>query len=246
MRLFITSYQKSGTHQIMPMFSTPILHVVDRSWNCWIDVPERYRLNQKINWPGVEETVRNLQTFRDGSSKAFGHLSYLPEFAKVFERTKTKVLFNIRDPRDVVVAEYENAMRHYREGRKGSPLWNYLDGDDGKFLYEKDDPISELIILAAARWPRWTGWLDHDFVMPVKYEDLRLKQKETIEKIIEFLNGFGCAPVHEMMRRAQPRQDNPTFRRGIPGEWKIKFEFHHIKLANELLRDIIERLGYTF
>ena len=38
MRLFITSYQKSGTHQIMPIFGG-IPDVVNRGHNEWIDAP---------------------------------------------------------------------------------------------------------------------------------------------------------------------------------------------------------------
>ena len=154
MRLFIVSYHKSGTHQIVPMFLI-IPDVVDRSWNDWINVPERYNLNREINPPGVKETCGNLRKFKAGANRAFGHLSYLPEYAKVFEETDTKVLFNIRDPRDIIAAEYGKAQRYATKERKGMPLHNFLDKEDGKFLYEKDDPITELIIFSAARWPRW-------------------------------------------------------------------------------------------
>ncbi len=134
MRLFIASYQKSGTHQIMPMFLPNIPDVVDRSWNCWINAPERYGLNKQINQAGLLETTMNLRQFKHSAVKAFGHLSYTPEYAKVFMDTDTKVLFNIRDPRDVIVAEYGNAQRHYAEKRKGGPLYNFLDKEDGTEL----------------------------------------------------------------------------------------------------------------
>ena len=244
MRLFITSYQKSGTHQIMPIFSDPIPDVVDRSWNCWVDAPKRYGLNQEINQLGVEETVQNLREFKRGARKAFGHLSYLPEYAKVFEDTNTRVLFNIRDPRDIIVAEHENAKRHYERQKKGSPLYNFQDEEDGIFLFDKKDSITELIIISHARWPRWLGWLNHDFVMPIKYEDLRLETEDTVKRIIEFLSGDFCSAVDVMVERAKPAPNNPTFRRGVPGEWKEKFQPHHVKLAEELLRDTIETLGY--
>ena len=244
-RLFITSYQKSGTHQIMPMFSDPIPDVVDRSWNCWINAPKRYGLNSEINQAGVNEVIRNLMVFKRKATRAFGHLSYLAAFAEVFKEVDTKVLFNIRDPRDVIVAEFENAKRHYRDGKNGMPLYNFLDSEDDTYLFDKKDPITELIILANARWPRWLGWLDHDFVMPVKYEDLRLETRETVQRIIDFLVGEGCPPIDVMVNRAAPQPGNPTFRRGVPGEWKTAFNSHHVKLSEELLKDIIETLGYT-
>lgn len=244
MRLFITSYQKSGTHQIMPMFMPHIPDVVDRSWNCWVNAPKRYALNPKINRPGVEEVVGNLRQFKGGATKSFGHLSYMPEYAQVFKETATKVLFNIRDPRDIVVAEYGNAQRHFAEERKGFPLYNFRDQEDGKFLYEKEDPITELIILASARWPRWLGWLEHDFVYKVKYEDLRLKPRETVEGICEWLGGEKCSGIDAMVKNAQPNPPPPTFRKGLVGEWITTFQPHHVELSEELLSDIIEKLGY--
>ena len=244
MRLFITSYQKSGTHQIIPMFLI-IPDVVDRSWNCWINVPRRYALNTEINQKGVEETVGNLRKFKRGANRAFGHLSYLPEFAKVFKETDTKVLFNIRDPRDVIVAEYENAQRKFRAG-EGMPLYNFLDQEDNTFLFKKEDPITELIIFAAARWPRWLGWLDHDFVKPIKYENLRLKTRKTVEEMVGWLGGRECNPIGKMVESAKPVATNPTFRKGAVGEWKKTFEPHHVDLAEELLKDIIEKLGYKW
>jgi len=245
MRLFITSYQKSGTHQIMPMFVVNP-DVVDRGHSVWVDVPDRFGLNKEINWAGVAETANNLRVFKHGSSKAFGHIAYMPEYAQVLKETHTRVLFNIRDPRDVVIAEYENARRVFRENPKASPLWNFYDKEAKKFIFEKEDPIVDLIVLASARWPRWLGWMDHDFVKVVKYEDLRLRPKETVEGLIEWLGGFGCSSLDTMIRNAQPKAGNPTFRKGAPGEWAEKFKPHHTKLAKELLSDVMERMGYKW
>ena len=242
MRLFITSYQKSGTHQIMPMFVVRP-DVVDRSLNEVINVPAKYGLNTEINLAGVYETVENLRVFKFDSSKAFGHLSYMPEYAKVLEETDTKVLFNIRDPRDVVIAEYENALRKFKQG-DNMPLWNFYDSGKDEYLFRSKDPIAELIVLAAARWPRWLGWLDHDFVKPVKYEDLRLRTRETVEELIEWLNGVGCSDVDTMVKNTIPKPRNPTFRKGNVGDWKTVFTLHHIELADKMLSGIIERLGY--
>lgn len=245
MRLFITSYQKSGTHQIMPMFVV-IPDVVDRGHNQYIDVPERFGVNREINWEGVKETVESLRVFRNKSEKAFGHIAYMPEYAQVLKETNTKVLFNTRDPRDIVIAEYENGMRHLRADPQFPPLWDFFDKEAGKRIFKKQDPITDLIILAGARWPHWLGWLEHDFVKQVKYENLRLRPKETIEELIDWLDGFGCSTVDTMMRNALPGPKSPTFRKGAPGEWAEKFKPHHTKLAKELLTDVMNKLGYTW
>ena len=241
MRLLITSYQKSGIHQIYPMFLPDVPNVVDRSYNEMLDMPKYLHLSTEINQSGMKEVVEKLRTF---NGKLMGHLTYLPEYAEALQAQPTKVLFNIRDPRDVVIAEYESGLRHLREGRKAKPLWDFVDDRDGKSAFEREDVIAELIVYAAARWPRWLGWLDHDFVLPVKYEDLRLKPIETITSICIWLVPFQCDQISHLAIRAQPKSTNPTFRRGIPGEWKEKFTEKHRKLSEELLTPIIERLGY--
>jgi len=246
MRLFITSYQKSGTHQIMPMFGGMMPDVVDRGHSNWVDVPKQYGLNRDINWSGVEETAKNLRTFKHNSNIAFGHLAYMPEYAQVFEETDTRVIFNIRDPRDVVVSEYENARRKFEADPKDNPLWNFYDEEAKKRIFQKDDPITDLIILAAARWPRWLGWLEHDFVMKVKYEDLRLNTVETAKKIFAWAQPVGILDARALAKGAEPKPQNPTFRRGVPGEWKTKFKLHHMDLAKELLSETMERMGYSW
>lgn len=244
MRLFITSYHKSGTHQIVPMFTPNCPDVVDRSHVDWINVPKRYRLNTEVNHEGVIETCGNLRNFQYGASKAFGHLAHRPEYAKVFMETSTKVLFNVRDPRDIVVAEYRNAQRKFAIDSKDMPLWNYYDAEAEKFLYDHDDPIRELIILASARWPQWIGWLDYDFVLKVKYEDLRLDTVNEVDRIRTWLNEQECYSAEIMVKKAKPAKSNPTFRRGVPGEWTAVFTPENRALADELLGDILDRLGY--
>jgi len=231
MRLFVTTYQKSGTHQIMPALGIDP-DIVDRSRTQLCDLPPRYGRIDEPNRSGMLETCGALAIFED---KAFGHVAYLPEYAKAIQAEPTKVIFNIRDPRDIVVSEWYSANQN---------KWPNLNIEEyNKTISDLADPIAELIELAACRWPRWLGWLDHDFVLPVKYEDLRLNGKETMEKIAEWLEPFyihapSCAD------KLQPRKRNPTFRRGVPGEWKDVFTDKHKELSKRYLSDIIERLGY--
>ena len=65
-----------------------------------------------------------------------------------------------------------------------------------------------------------------------------------MEEMIKWLNGVGCSGVDTMVKEAIPKPGNPTFRKGEPGEWIIKFKPHHVEMAEELLGDIMETLGY--
>ena len=232
MRLFITSYQKSGTHQIMPSFDVQ-QDIVDRSRNQLLDLPERYGRIGELDYDGIKETSIRLSNFH---WKAFGHVSYLPIYAKALQEIEpTKVLFNVRDPRDVVISEYYSSA--YGE-------WPNLHIPEYKCsIAELEDPILELIRVAAVRWPKWLGWLQHDFVRKVKYEDLRLNGIEEIPKIVEWLKPYEVNAV-ECVARLKPRPLNPTFRRGVPGEWKTGMSDEQKELSKELLGDIITELGY--
>jgi hypothetical protein len=144
------------------------------------------------------------------------------------------------------VAEYENARKKLEADPQIPPLWDFYDEEAGKRIFEKADPISDLIYLAAVRWPHWLGWLDHDFVLKIKYEDLRLRTLETTQKIYHFAKETGIPDARTMARGAEPKEGNPTFRKGTPGDWRTTFEFHHMVLAKELLSETMDTLGYAW
>lgn len=238
MRLFLTSFQKSGTHQIMPALQIGP-DVWDRSHNGLHSAPKKY-CTPNINPEGIESTCQQLAEFQD---KAFGHVTYLSEFAEAIQVQPTKVLFNVRDPRDVIVSEYFSIRKIYGVGDGGVGWPNLFNCETGKYLIENDDPIRELIELDATRWPNWIGWLQHDFVLKIRYEDLRTDGVAEIHKIAEWLQPYKIRP-ELCVPRLYPAQSNPTFRKGAIGEWKETFSNEHTKLAERLLGDVITRLGY--
>jgi len=242
MRLFVTSYQKSGTHQIIPALGI-MKDVVDRSLISATGIPERYGTARVRNEEGLVTTCGILQSFDE---KIFGHIPYNPEYAECVQARPTKVLFNVRDPRDIVVANFYNINKIYFKGKypgaKGNGHLN-LQNKDGVLVVNSKDPIAELIEIEAGRWPHWLGWLQHDFVMKVKYEDLRLHGVETLKKIAEFIAPYPL-DYEAASGNLMPRQRNPTFRAGRVGDWKTEFSDKHKKLAERLLGDTISKLGY--
>ena len=233
MRLFIVSYNKSGTHQIMPAFEAHA-SVVDCSHNPMAGLPDYVGIGKTLKPGGIKETCEALANF---ISPAHGHVAYLTEYAEAIQSQPTKVLFNVRDPRDIIIAEYHNMMK-YED--KQSWLNFYLKDKD--CYVAKDDPISHLINFAV-RWEKWLGWLDHDFVKKVKYEDLRTNGYETCVEIAEWLKPYIIDPVY-VSDNLKPRKRNPTFRKGAIGDWKEEFSSEHKKQAEKVLGHIIEKLGY--
>lgn len=239
MRLFIVSYQKSGTHQIMPALDA-VKDVVDRSWLDMTTVPRKFGTQRYRNEEGVLETCEKLREF---TKSAFGHLPYNDEYLEALRSIPTKILFNVRDPRDIVVANFHSIRKVYFEKKRGSGHLNFYCADEGKVLIEMDDPISELIQVEAERWKHWIGWHGVDDVMTVKYEQLRIAPRETIEEIAKFVHPFPI-DIAKSTSGLVPNHANPTFRAGRIGDWKQDFNDAHKELANELMRDTITQLGY--
>ena len=236
-RLFLTSYQKSGTHQIMPALGIHP-HIVDRSGNSLSMISKYIDHEIPVGQDGIEITCKSLRTFEN---RAFGHVSYLKEYVEAIQTTPTKVIFNVRDPRDVIVAEYHNLYKKMPEQRG----WPDFILKEGMYLSDSDDPISHLIDFAI-RWERWLGWMDEEFVYTVRFEDLRTKGMETCTSLISWIRSFGIviSDPHNIYKRLAPTRDNPTFRKGLIGEWKDVFSDEHKKKAERVLGHIITRLGY--
>lgn len=238
-RLLLITYPKSGTHQIMPIFSDRMLHVIDRSNLGYANFPARYVCVRDAGGPGIADTVNELRTFKD---KAFGHIRYLPEYYDAAMAMPTKIIFNVRDPRDIVVAEYENILHLKKTADVG---WlNIIDGKTNKRIMDTDDPIAHLIYIAGGRWRQWLGWAKQENVLVIKYRELRGEPRIACEKIIEFLGGTHCTHIDTMIKRSYPNDRTPTFRKGLVGEWQERFTEKHKRLARLCLREAIETLGY--
>ncbi len=252
MRLFLTSFQKSGTHQSYPMFLPDCPSIVDRSyiihkgmddWGFPSDVYPRAEMS---------ETIEELKTFyKHGKThrRAFGHVAYLPEYAAAVQAIPTKVIFNVRDPRDVVIAEIAHIKIFEKKGKIAHAWLNFKRVSDGKRINELDDPIMEMIKVDAARWRNWIGWLDHPWTIRLQYEELRLRPLQTATILAEELSRCRLPKSPEEMVKATevgrlPESKTPSFRKGKVGEWKTHFQPRHKELAAELMGDIIEKLGY--
>lgn len=249
MRLLVVSYQKSGTHQIMPMvndLTVTMQQIIDETHKNLRCLPYKFGGNKPPDsFVASEETVIALQSF---PHRAFGHITYFPEYAAATQVQPTKVLFNMRDPRDVIVAEFEN-MRRKREAGYGT-FRGFLDMDifengEQTRVTDRPDPIMDLIEMASYRWPHWLGWAGHDFVIPVHYEELRLRPWPTVQAIFEQIQPVSIPGPVWMLKNLHPHPTNPTFRKGLVGEWKRYFKPRHIAKAKRLMGDFMEEMGYT-
>jgi hypothetical protein len=243
-RLFLSSYPTSGTHQAVQMIMHEVPEIVDRSGMPQFGLTD-WGMADIYPLDRMENTIKKLSSF---SGKAFGHLAYIPEFAVALRSQPTKFLFNVRDPRDIIVGEYEKMLGMRRKNPQHPIIthWgNYqTPGRDGVRLMEGPDPIGDLIQVAGLRWKNWIGWLDEDFTYLLHYEDLRLRTLETCNHVKAAFADCPLPPAATMASQANDTGWSTSFRKGLVGEHKNYFTPEHFALAEEHLGWVMERLGY--
>ena len=168
---------------------------------------------------------------------ARSHLPYHPCYIPILEGLGIQVIFLYRDPRDCIVSWKYWILR---TEEVGGGFINFIT-DEGIRLAKTDDPIKHIISKSFFHWHRFLGWMDHENVLSISYEDMLNNQQETFDKIVRF-NGLGGN--HQLMKERINPSTCSTFRKGIIGDWKEEFTTEHEKLFWEEMKDIMETLGY--
>ncbi|NIR62401.1 MAG: hypothetical protein GWN61_00725, partial [candidate division Zixibacteria bacterium] len=249
-RVFICSFPKSGTHfveQIVQTICQPM--PTERPWagtfqgHSWT-----------TEWIHIRKTLRRIGFIRDGTY-AKGHVGYQKETANFLWGNGAAVLFVYRDPRDVAVSQ----THHILNGKTHGHNEIYQDiGFDAALLAV----IKGLDVYAGVmeRWEHYAGWLEEDWVLSVKYEDLLNNKREVLSDIVRYIVGHSAnvrgyqatieedilESVIDAMDRNSSRTDlSPTYREGKSGGWKTAFKkAHSLAFKQSDVNDWLIKLGY--
>ena len=204
------------------------------------------------NTPRTKEAiVRSLRALKAGDIR-YGYLHAVNPYLKLLTQDGWATIFIYRDPRDMLVSHVFYAT----EMNEQHGMYQYYN----EYLHTMEERINAAIEgvnvpgyeLASVRqrYDSYLGWLDEDGVLPVKFEDLILARKETIFRIIDFLNERGFRSIISKSEEAQilesaiqPRKSG-TFRRGEPGNWREYFTEKNKQRFKEIAGDLLIRLGY--
>jgi len=153
------------------------------------------------------------------------------------------VVFIYRDLRDVAVSLTHHIVTE--GGSHSHPEWYEILGFDGALsaVIEGLHRYSGVI----DRWEEYAGWLDVDWVLPIKFEDMRERPEEVAEEIFFYLIERTCEIRNESYRASKKAEDlykrmadatrkrdqSPTFRKGVVGGWKDEFTYEAGKLFVE-------------
>ena len=193
----------------------------------------------KMFWGPTGERVPTAKTkmlmshMRHEEGVMTAHLHWDVQFAELFRNNK--MLFLIRDPRDVIVshAHYvkNEPIHHLHKYYKNEPIQkcymqsmyglpNAVDG------HGTTDPFPDI----ANRFLPYLGWAYMDNVLVIRYENL----VENIGRQCRRIASFICPKpppsadvfnelINEMVRSSTPETSN-TFRSGRVGDWETAFD----------------------
>ncbi|HUO14446.1 MAG TPA: sulfotransferase domain-containing protein [Verrucomicrobiae bacterium] len=214
--LFLTSYPRSGN-----------------TWTRFLVSNLAYP-NESVTFLTIERLIPEIYKSSDREMRKLPRPRILKSH-ECFDPRYQKVIYIVRDPRDVAVSNY-----HW-ELKRGSVRDGY--------------PIEDFVPrwMEAQFWPRIGSWGDHvtswlstrqgkpGFLM-LRYEDLKKQPHESLRRVAEFL---GIEPTNERLSRAielssadrmrqlesaqsnkwvqtrYTRQDKPFVRNATSGNWKI-------------------------
>lgn len=236
-KVLINSIPKAGTHLMestldyFPLLRNTALPTL-RGWN---QVPER--------------TMRALRRLKPGQYRT----AHLPAHSKILEavdKYNIRVIFVVRDPRDIVLSNYKYAtyidLTH--------PTHGYLAGlpDDATRLHKIITGEPGLLTPINDILDRFEGWLNCSQATVVRFEDLvgsngggsDERQRESIERVADHI-GIDLTSVALARIIANVYQSGSlTFRSGQIGKWKTAFSDVHVTAFKETAGHRPVQYGY--
>jgi sulfotransferase 6B1 len=158
--------------------------------------------------------------------------------------------FIFRDPRDVVVSHVfyvtDMEVRHVHHNYYQS-LPDFAARLHVSILGRADTNIEFPNI--ADRFAPYLGWLDHEEVLSIHFEDLINDRLSALTRIMDhFLARVPLQAPRQLILDSLESSINPnrspTFRSGKTGEWKKHFTEEHREIFKDVAGDLLVRLGY--
>ncbi|XP_031240046.1 bile salt sulfotransferase 1 isoform X1 [Mastomys coucha] len=236
--LFILSYPKSGTNWLIVIVCL-IQTKGDPKWIQSVPIWDRS--------PWIESDVGYTEVInKEGPRLMSSHLP-IHLFPKTFFSSKAKVIYIIRDPRDVLVSGYF-FWRKTNLIKNPDSLGTYFEW----FLKGN--------VLFGSWFEHIRGWLsmrEWDNFLVLYYEDMKKDTKGTIKKICEFLgkkleedeldlvlkySSFQAMKENKMSTFSFVTEDVVTnglklMRKGITGDWKNHFTVAQAEIFDKVFQE---------
>ncbi len=182
--VFITSYTRSGT-----------------TWMRFL-VGNFVNPNEPITFLNVERLVPDMYKNADWVLRRLPRPRLIKSH-EAFDARYPRVIYIVRDPRDVAISNYHWEMK-MRSIREGCPIEEWVPG-----------------WMDGSSWPRVGSWADsvnswlatrqgHDGFLFMRYEDIHENQQRELARVAEFL---GLDPDPERINQAVERSSAANMRK---------------------------------
>lgn len=234
--VFLVAYPKSGTTWLGFLIASALAD----------------RMNNRQSWG----TISDFRQFLPDINSPFPSTRTLDEFGSLaaprvfsthtlFSRTFKRVIYLVRDPRDVMVSYYY----HHRR----SVLSFEIDVDE--FVRHND--------MYPGDWGEHVrGWLQdpNDSRLVIRYEDLHARPEDTLERVFEFcglevsdeqLRAYIRKGSFDNMRRLEETKHPGNVRairfvrQGKVADWRNELNDRSVKLIESRYEPIMKELGYA-
>jgi hypothetical protein len=240
------SFPKSGTHLVFQ-----IVDGLPNSTNYGAflaSMTSSFRFRER----SPENATRFIKRFVPGEIVR-GHLFFNSQNAADLSAKNVVHYFAYRDPRDVVVSE-AHYLREMNSWHRLAPRFRELPSIEDAIMLSItgfDPPIPGIEYPnIATRFARYSGWLDRDDCLPIRFEELASEHRPAvIRRMAEFyaarcsrhIDIESCASA---MSACIAPQKSHTFRSGKKGGWQSEFTAEHRRVFDELAGELLVRLEY--
>ena len=190
-----------------------------------------------------------------------GHVGWKPEIAQYINWTGAAHVFIYRDLRDVCVSQLHHILSEDNERFKHAGKGGYkaLGGTEAVLMAVIEGLGAFTGVVE--RWELYAPWLDEDWVLSFKFEDVLADREAAARRILEYgmdryLSLFKTVPLRvegrlfdECVAAMAENSRNPalsgTFRKGVPGQWREYFtDAHKAAFKAHGGGEWLVRLGY--
>ena len=244
--VFGNAMPKSGSHLIIQILQG--LTQIGPFVNPGFPPANRAEDNRQLSDRAIME---NLSRMRSGDI-GYGYLDASEKFKNALNRPGIGSIFVYRDPRDMILSHVFYATDMFTDHgmhRYYNEKLNSMEERVNAAIGGVAEPGFELKSVRA-RYETYMGWREQSNILCLRFEELRLEQDNSFNKILDYLEGKGYQPeidrpqaVKILGRAIQPKKSG-TFRKGKPGGWREHFTQKNIDFFKESTGDLLIDLGY--
>ncbi|MGD2157461.1 MAG: sulfotransferase domain-containing protein [Anaerolineales bacterium] len=197
------------------------------------------------------EVLENLLSMRSGDIR-YGYLHSEEPYFSLLAASGWATVFLFRDPRDMLVSHVfyatemnpDHGMHRYYTEVLGS-----MEERLNAAIVGVKEPGYELPNVRQ-RYEKCLDWLNQPDVLPLRFEDLVLKQDITLNHLLDYIEQRGSQLVGlrphaiAVLKGSIAPQKSGTYRKGQPGDWREHFSESNKELFKSVAGDLLVQLGY--